>query len=150
MRVRVRVRSSKIWGACESACETIFKVRMCVRNTLKYIATQHLISEPINCLPQLLEICVNIRQIKTSSKGISNSKCDVGNWKIHMCDIFKILGNFFGLFWEFYGNSLEILWELFGNSWGILGEFLGILGILWEYFLYFIPWYSISSYIFFF
>ena len=29
---------------------------------------------------------------KISSKGVSTSKCDVGNWKIHMYDIFKILG----------------------------------------------------------
>ena len=45
----------------------------------------------------------------TSSKGISNSKCDVGNWKIHMCDIFKILGNFL----DFFRNSMGILWEFF-------------------------------------
>mgnify|MGYP007022727219 CR=1 FL=1 len=45
---------------------------------------------------------------QTSSKGISNSKCDVGNWKIHMCDIFKILEIFWGMFWECFGNSLGI------------------------------------------
>jgi hypothetical protein len=28
----------------------------------------------------------------------------------------RILGNFIKILWEFFGNSLEILWEFFGNS----------------------------------
>ena len=43
--------------------------------------------------------------VETSSKGISNSKRELG---------------IFGNIWEFFGNSLEILWEFFGNSLGIL------------------------------
>ena len=43
MRVRVRVRSSKNDVRCASACETIIKVRVCVRHTVKFLATQHLI-----------------------------------------------------------------------------------------------------------
>ena len=40
--MRVRVRSPKKRGACASACETFFEVRVCVRRTLKYLATQRL------------------------------------------------------------------------------------------------------------
>ena len=77
---------------------------------------------------------------QTSSKGISNSKCDVGNWKIHMCDIFKILG----IFLDFFGNSMGILWKFFGNSLGIyfICLFFYILFFIFYffifYFLYFI------------
>ena len=42
VRVRVRVRSSKIEVRCASACETIIEVRVCVRHTVKFLATQHL------------------------------------------------------------------------------------------------------------
>ena len=42
VRVRVRVRSSKNEVRCASACETIIKVRVCVRHTVKFLATQHL------------------------------------------------------------------------------------------------------------
>ena len=35
------VRSSKNEVRCASACETIIKVRVCVRHTVKFIATQH-------------------------------------------------------------------------------------------------------------
>ena len=41
-KVRVRVRSSKNEVRCASACETIIKVRVCVRHTVKSIATQRL------------------------------------------------------------------------------------------------------------
>ena len=44
VRVRVRVRLSKIEVRCASACETIIEVRVCVRHTVKFLATQHLIS----------------------------------------------------------------------------------------------------------
>jgi hypothetical protein len=43
VRVRVRVRSSKIEVRCESACGKIIKVRVCVRHTVKFLATQHLV-----------------------------------------------------------------------------------------------------------
>ena len=43
VRVRVRVRSSKIEVRCASACETIIEVRVCVRHTVKILATQHLL-----------------------------------------------------------------------------------------------------------
>ena len=42
VRVRVRVRSSKIEVRCASACERIIEVRVCVRHTVKFLATQHL------------------------------------------------------------------------------------------------------------
>ena len=42
-KVRVRVRSSKIEVRCASACETNIKVRVCMRHTVKFLATQHLI-----------------------------------------------------------------------------------------------------------
>jgi hypothetical protein len=42
VRVRVRVRSSKIEVRCESACGSIIEVRVCVRHTVKFLATQHL------------------------------------------------------------------------------------------------------------
>ena len=41
VRVWVRVRSSKIEVRCASACET--KLRVCVRRTVKFLATQRLI-----------------------------------------------------------------------------------------------------------
>ena len=62
-----------------------------------------------------------VNATKTSPKGFSASKCDVRNW------IFSNLGNFLGIFWEFFGNFLGI----FG---GFFGEFSVIsLGILWKY-----------------
>ena len=42
VRVRVRVRSSKIEVRCGSACGSIIEVRVCVRHTVKFLATQHL------------------------------------------------------------------------------------------------------------
>ena len=42
VRVRVRVRLSQFRGACEGACEIFFEVRLCVRSTRKFLATQHL------------------------------------------------------------------------------------------------------------
>ena len=42
VRVRVRVRSSKIEVWCASACERIIEVRVCVRHTVKFLATQHI------------------------------------------------------------------------------------------------------------
>ena len=41
-KVRVRVQSSKYEVRCASACETITKVRVCVRHTVKFLATQRL------------------------------------------------------------------------------------------------------------
>ena len=41
-KVQVRVRSSKIEVRCASACETIIEVRVCVRHTVKFLATQGL------------------------------------------------------------------------------------------------------------
>ena len=46
VRVRVRVRSSKIEVRCASACERIIEVRVCVRHTVKFLATQHLVLNP--------------------------------------------------------------------------------------------------------
>ena len=37
---KVRLRSSKIEVRCASACETIIEVRVCVLNTVKFLATQ--------------------------------------------------------------------------------------------------------------
>ena len=42
VRVRVRVRSSNTEVRCASVCETIIEVRVCVRHTVKILATQHL------------------------------------------------------------------------------------------------------------
>ena len=42
VRVRVRVRSTKIEVRWASACETIFDVRVCVRRTVNFLATQRL------------------------------------------------------------------------------------------------------------
>ena len=42
VRVRVRVRSSKIEVRCGSACGSIIEVRVCVRHTAKFLATQRL------------------------------------------------------------------------------------------------------------
>ena len=38
----MRVRLSKNDVRCASACETIIKVRVCVRHTVKFLATQRL------------------------------------------------------------------------------------------------------------
>ena len=46
VRVRVRVRSSKIEVRCGSACGTIIEVRVCVRHTVNILATQHLEKMP--------------------------------------------------------------------------------------------------------
>ena len=40
--VRVRVLSSKIEVRCESACGSVIEVRVCVRHTVKSLATQRL------------------------------------------------------------------------------------------------------------
>ena len=71
------------------------------------------------------------------SKGISNSRCDVGIWILSKSwDFFgDFLGfltdfwPFFGICWNlggipggFFGNSLGDVWEFFGNSLGILDE----------------------------
>ena len=39
----MRVRLSKIEVRCESACKTIIEVRVCVRHTVKFLATQRLV-----------------------------------------------------------------------------------------------------------
>ena len=44
--VRVRVRSSKIEVRCESACGSVIEVRVCVRHTAKFLATQRLEKSP--------------------------------------------------------------------------------------------------------
>ena len=43
VRVRVRVRSLKIEVRCESACGSVIEVRVCVRHTAKFLATQRLL-----------------------------------------------------------------------------------------------------------
>ena len=43
VRVRVRVRSSKIDVRCGSACGSIIEVRVCVRHTVKFLTTQRLV-----------------------------------------------------------------------------------------------------------
>ena len=42
VRVQARVRLSKIEVRCGSACRSIIEVRVCVRHTAKYLATQRL------------------------------------------------------------------------------------------------------------
>ena len=46
VRVRVQVRSSKIEVWCGSACRSVFEVRLCVRHTVKILATQRLEIRP--------------------------------------------------------------------------------------------------------
>ena len=48
----MRVRLSKIEVRCASACETIKKVRLCVRHTVKVLATQRLLL--IACLQYIM------------------------------------------------------------------------------------------------
>ena len=43
VQVQVRVRSSKIKVRCASACETIIEVQVCVRHTVKFLATKRLV-----------------------------------------------------------------------------------------------------------
>jgi hypothetical protein len=78
--------------------------------------------------------------IKTSPKGFSASKYDVGNW------IFSKSFEKLEIFWKFFGRNFlgEIFWEKFlgeifwgGIFWENLGGFLeGIFlgGIFWEKF----------------
>ena len=42
VQVRVRVRSSKIEVRCGSVCGSFIEVRVCVRHTVKFLATQRL------------------------------------------------------------------------------------------------------------
>ena len=57
-------------------------------------------------------LCNNEIFLKTSLKGFSASKCEVGNW---------IFSKSWGIFWEFL-NFLRIFGEFFGNSlWNSLG-----------------------------
>ena len=67
------------------------------------------------------------------SKGISNSKCDLGIWILSkswdflgiFLDFWQISGLFLGyvgIWGGFLGDFLGILWEIFGNSLGILGN----------------------------
>ena len=58
---------------------------------------------------------------KTSLKGFSASKCDIGNWIFSKSG--ESFGNFLGIFVEFCENSFGILSEFFWNSIGILLEF---------------------------
>ena len=48
---------------------------------------------------------------KTSPKGFSASKCDVGNWIFSKS--WRILGDFWGILVGFFGTSLAILLEFF-------------------------------------
>ena len=63
---------------------------------------------------------------KTSTKGISSSKCDVGNWIFE-----KLLGNFLDLFGKFCEFFRSIFWEeCFGRN--VFEDFFG--RIFWEEF----------------
>ena len=71
--------------------------------------------------------------MKTSPKGFTASKCDVGNWIFSKS--WEFFGIFLGILWECFWNSLGMFWEFFGNPLGILQEFFGdTFGILWEFF----------------
>ena len=58
---------------------------------------------------------------ETSPKGVSASKCDVGNWKFSKSGIFeKLFGNSVDFFWiflgflgEFFGFFLDCFWRIF-------------------------------------
>ena len=67
--------------------------------------------------------------MKTSPKGFSASKCDVGNWIFSKLGTFwEIVGKFFGLFRDFGGNVFGFFLDFF---WGMFWEeFLG--GVFWE------------------
>ena len=71
-------------------------------------------------------IFIKNRQItaKTSPKGFSASKCDVGNW------IFSKLGTFWEIVWKFFGFIKDFFGEFFEF---FLEGFLR--GIFWEDFL---------------
>ena len=75
---------------------------------------------PVNC---------NQSNVKTSPKGFSASKCNVGNW---------IFSKSWEFFVEFFGNSLGILWELSMIVYIFKSQLLvyisKVLGILWEFF----------------
>ena len=68
--------------------------------------------------------------LKTSPKGLSASKCNVGNckfsksWDFFFWNLWEFFGNFWVIFY-FFANFLGILWEFFGKSLGILWEFFG-------------------------
>ena len=64
-------------------------------------------------------------KVKTSSKGFSASKCDVGNWILSKS--WEFFEKLFGNFMVFLGSLLRIFWQFFGN---FCEEFLG--GIFWE------------------
>ena len=81
-------------------------------------------------------------ETKTSPKGFSASKCDVGNW------IFSKSWNFLrkclDIFWNLWGIFFIFLffWKLFGNFWNFIfliffSKFLGNFseGFFWEDFL---------------
>jgi hypothetical protein len=72
---------------------------------------------------------LEVFSIKTSPKGFSAFKCDIGN-----CILLKsweFLGNslglLLGLLWDFFGTSLGLLWDFFGTSLGLLWDFFGKL-----------------------
>ena len=54
---------------------------------------------------------------KTSSKGFSAFKCDVGNWIFSQS--WEFFEKLFGNFMDFFGSLLRIFWEFLG-------------GIFWE------------------
>ena len=70
----------------------------------------------------LIQISILGTNEKQARKGFRPlAKCDVGNWKIHMCDTFKILEIFSELFRTFW-DSFVILQDFFCNSSGILSR----------------------------
>ena len=73
----MRVRSPKNRGACASACGTIFEVRVCVRRTGKYIATQRLGSEHESVSrnsPEITNETHSKQQDQTESETEENSR----------------------------------------------------------------------------
>ena len=66
---------------------------------------------------------------KTSLKGFSASKCDVGNCKF-ICVIFSkslvIFGNSFGNILEFFGNSVGITWYLIMKGVNVYVKIFGV------------------------
>ena len=68
VRVRVRVRSSKIEVRCASACETNIEVRVCVRRTVQSLATQHLLFMKIGST----EVAFDLFRLIACKKDIQN------------------------------------------------------------------------------
>ena len=70
---------------------------------------------------------------KTSPKGFSASKCDVGNWIFSKS--WEFFEKLFGNFMDFLGSLLRIFGEFFGNFLGFVWDFLGIFWVFFGNYL---------------